>query len=74
MCYFYIKSRFESIKIPQYNKCQFDNKMVEVMGICNKIKCLDVQRVRFVEIIMWITYFLTQWLKVICGDGKKYEI
>jgi hypothetical protein len=44
------------------------------MGICNKIKCLNVQRVRFVEIIMWITYFLTQWLKVICGDGKKYEI
>jgi len=44
------------------------------MGICNKIKCLDVQRVGFVEIIMWITYFLTQWLKAICGDGKKYEI
>jgi hypothetical protein len=48
--------------------------MVEVMGISNKIYLGRVQRVGFVEIIMWITYFLTQWLKVICGDGKKYEI
>jgi hypothetical protein len=32
------------------------------------------KRVGFVGIVLWITYYLTQWLKAICGDGKKYEI